>query len=351
VRNRYFAVFIAVLAASLYGISIPVSKLLLVEIPPTLMAALLYLGAGFGMLLVNIIKTLSNAAKLEAKISRKELPYIAGTIALDIAAPILLMVGLKTTAAASASLLNNFEIVTTSLIALLVFKEAVGRRMWLAIALITFSTIILSVQDISSFNLSIGSIFIVLAAVCWGFENNFTRMLSIKDPLQIVVVKGLGSGTGALIIVIFLNEFSNSLLYIGYALALGFVAYGLSIYFYISAQRELGAARTCAYYAAAPFIGVLLSWVILQEAVSISFLVALVIMLVGSYFAISENHCHFHFHCEEIHDHRHNHSDNHHNHVHQNETSSEHSHAHDHERLKHDHEHLPDLHHKHTHQE
>lgn len=186
--KRYFTVFTALLAAALYGISIPVSKLLLVEISPTFMAALLYLGAGFGMLLVNLLKTLSNAARLEARISREELPYIAGTIALDIAAPILLMVGLKTTAAASASLLNNFEIVTTSLIALLVFKEAVGSRMWLAIALITFSTIILSVQDFSSLNLSIGSIFIVLATVCWGFENNFTRMLSIKDPLQIVVV-------------------------------------------------------------------------------------------------------------------------------------------------------------------
>jgi len=348
-RNKSFAVFTAVLAAALYGISIPFSKLLLVEIPPTFMAALLYLGAGFGMLLVNLLKTLSNAARLEAKISRKELPYIAGTIALDIAAPILLMVGLKTTAAASASLLNNFEIVTTSLIALLVFKEAVGRRMWLAITLITFSTIILSVQDFNSLNLSIGSIFIVLAALCWGFENNFTRMLSIKDPSQIVVVKGLGSGIGALIIVILLKEFSNSLLYIGYALLLGFVAFGLSIYFYIAAQRELGAARTCAYYAAAPFIGVLLSWVILREPVSISFLVALVIMLVGSYFAMTENHCHFHFHLEEVHDHRHNHSDNHHNHVHQNEISGEHSHAHDHGRLKHDHEHLPDLHHKHTH--
>jgi drug/metabolite transporter (DMT)-like permease len=348
-RNRSFAVFTAVLAASLYGISIPVSKLLLVEIPPTFMAVLLYLGAGLGMLLVNIVISLSSAARLEAKISRQELPYIAGTIALDIAAPILLMVGLKTTAASSASLLNNFEIVTTSLIALLVFKEAVGRRMWLAIILITFSTIILSVQDFSNLNLSIGSIFIILAAVCWGFENNFTRMLSIKDPLQIVVVKGLGSGTGALIIVILLKEFSNSLLYIGYTLLLGFVAYGLSIYFYISAQRELGAARTCAYYAAAPFIGVILSWMILQESVSSSFLVALFIMLVGSYFAITENHCHHHAHLVEFHEHRHNHSDNHHNHVHQNEISSEHSHAHDHKPLTHDHDHLPDSHHKHTH--
>jgi drug/metabolite transporter (DMT)-like permease len=348
-EKRLFAVFIAVLAAALYGISIPVSKLLLVEISPTFMAALLYLGAGFGMLLVNYIKTLSNAARLEAKICRKDLPYIAGTIALDIAAPILLMVGLKTTAAASASLLNNFEIVSTSLIALLVFKEAVGGRMWLAITLITFSTIILSVQDFSSLNLSIGSIFIVLATVCWGFENNFTRMLSIKDPLQIVVVKGLGSGTGALIIVILFSEFSSSLLYIVYALLLGFVAYGLSIYFYISAQRELGAARTCAYYAAAPFIGVILSWVILQETISGSFLIALAIMLVGSYFAITEKHCHIHAHLEEIHEHRHNHSDDHHNHLHQHEACIEHSHAHAHERLTHDHEHLPDSHHKHIH--
>ncbi|MFU8795365.1 MAG: EamA family transporter [Dethiobacteria bacterium] len=349
--KRNFAVFTALLAAVLYGISMPVSKLLLTEIPPTLMAALLYLGAGFGMLAVNLVKIAKNTEQLEAKVTKKELPYIAGTIALDVAAPILLMVGLKTTAAASASLLNNFEIVATSLIALLVFKEAVGHRMWLAITLISLSTIILSVQDFSNLNFSAGSIFIILAAICWGFENNFTRMLSIKDPLQIVIVKGFGSGIGALIIAIFLQEFSSSILYIGSALLLGFIAYGLSIYFYISAQRELGAARTCAYYAAAPFIGVILSWILLREPITGYFLVALVIMLLGTYYAITENHCHSHIHLEEAHNHRHNHSDGHHNRIHSNFTNddSDHSHAHVHEKTEHDHEHLPDVHHKHIH--
>lgn len=349
IGKSYFAIFTAVLAAILYGISVPVSKVLLTEIPPTFMAALLYLGAGLGMFLVNFIKSLRLAEPVEAKLTRKELPYVAGTIALDVAAPILLMIGLVTTTAASASLLNNFEIVATSLIALLIFKEAIGRRMWVAIGLITLSSIILSVQGLGTLTFSLGSLLIILAAVCWGLENNFTRKLSLKDPLQIVVVKGFGSGTGALIVAIFLNEFSANILFIGYALMLGFVAYGLSIYFYISAQRELGAARTCAYYAAAPFVGVVLSWVILQEAISGLFLVALAIMLVGTYFAVTEKHCHLHVHLEEAHDHRHNHLDGHHNHSHCNKINGEHSHGHVHEKTEHDHGHLPDLHHKHTH--
>lgn len=349
-NNKKLKPFIlAILAAVLYSISSPVSKLLLVEIPPTLMAALLYLGAGFGMLLVNIIKVSSRKEQIEARMTKKELPYIIAMIALDIAAPILLMLGLSMTAAANASLLNNFEIVATSLIALFIFKESIGKRMWLAISLITLSSIVLSVSDFSSLSFSPGSIFVVLACVCWGFENNCTRMLSLKDPLQIVVVKGFGSGIGSLVISVALHEYSQNRIYIALALLLGFVAYGLSIFFYISAQRELGAARTSAYYATAPFIGVLISWLVLQEKITESFLVALVIMLIGAYFAISEKHNHVHVHMAITHEHKHNHADGHHNHVHIPEVVEEHSHAHTHEALKHEHDHLPDLHHRHAH--
>ncbi|MBN2222454.1 MAG: DMT family transporter, partial [Vallitaleaceae bacterium] len=133
------------------------------------------------------------------------------------------------------------------------------------------------------------------------------------------------------------------------ALLLGFVAYGLSIFFYIRAQRELGAARTSAFYAAAPFLGVLISWVVLQEAITESFLIALLIMLIGTYFAVSEDHKHMHTHYVEKHEHKHNHLDGHHNHHHDEEVVGEHSHEHEHEELTHKHSHLPDIHHRHTH--
>lgn len=344
---------LAILAASLYGISAPVSKLLLVELSPTLMAALLYLGAGFGMLMVNAIKILLKKERLEARMTIQELPYVVGMILLDIAAPIFLMLGLTMTTSSTASLLNNFEIVATSMIALFIFKEAVGKRMWVAIVLITLSSMILSVDDLSSLSFSAGSLFVVLARICWGFENNCTRMLSLKDPLQIVVVKGFGSGLGALLITWYRQDIKGSLMYVGIALLLGFVAYGLSIYFYIRAQRALGAARTSAYYAAAPFIGVIISWIVLKESISNTFLVSLGIMLVGTYFAISEDHAHKHAHESTRHEHKHSHDDGHHGHTHESETkgehSQEHSHEHVHEGIEHVHKHMPDLHHRHSH--
>ena len=343
------SILMAIVAAALYGISSPMSKLLLVEIPPTLMAALLYLGAGLGMMMVNIIKVLCKKEQIEAKMTKKELPYIIGMVVLDIMAPVFLMLGLTMTTSANASLLNNFEIVATSLIALFIFKEAIGKRMWIAIALITLSSIILSVEDFSSLTFSIGSFFVIVACISWGFENNCTRMLSMKDPLQIVVIKGFGSGIGSLIISLALKEYSSNILYIFLALILGFVAYGLSIFFYIFAQRELGAARTSAYYAAAPFMGVLISWLVLQERITGSFLIAIIIMLIGAYFAVSENHKHSHIHVKEVHEHKHNHDDNHHNHTHETEVLGEHCHEHTHEKMEHKHAHMPDLHHRHTH--
>lgn len=346
---KFKAAGLAILAALLYGISSPVSKILLKEIPPTLMAALLYLGAGFGMAGVSIYKMLSKSEQIEAKMTLKEMPYIVGMIVLDIAAPILLMLGLSLTTSANASLLNNFEIVATGLIALFLFKETIGKRMWLAIGLITLSSVILSVSDFSSFSFSIGSIFVVLACLSWGLENNCTRMLSLKDPLQIVVVKGFGSGIGSLIICFGLKSFSTNWLYMGAALLLGFVAYGMSIYLYIRAQRDLGAARTSAFYATAPFIGVIISWVVLREPITASFTIALLIMLVGTYFAVTEDHEHSHEHMLETHEHKHRHDDDHHDHEHEGLVIGEHSHVHTHEPKKHKHAHLPDMHHRHVH--
>jgi len=161
--NPYKATFFAILAAALYAISSPASKLLLEVIPPTRMASFLYLGAGFGMAIVGFIKNRKAGEKTEARLTKQELPFTIGMVVLDIAAPIFLMIGLTMTTPANASLLNNFEIVATTLIALLLFKESISRRLWVAISLITLSSIILSVEDISSFSFSFGSIFVLLA--------------------------------------------------------------------------------------------------------------------------------------------------------------------------------------------
>jgi drug/metabolite transporter (DMT)-like permease len=343
------AVITAVFAAALYGISAPISKLLLRELPPTLMAALLYLGAGVGMLAVKYARRFRFQEQKEAKLTKQEMPYVIAMILLDIGAPILLMTGLLFTEPANVALLNNFEIVATASIALLLFKEAIGRRMWIAIGFISLSSIVLSLEGTRSLDFSIGSIFILLACCCWGFENNCTRMLSIKDPIQIVIIKGIGSGSGALIISIIIGQYSRHLPSILFALLVGFVAYGLSIYFYIKAQRVLGAARTSAYYATAPFIGVILSWIIFREGITLQFLIALVIMLLGSYFAVSEVHNHPHVHDLMTHEHKHNHTDGHHTHNHNQEVIGEHSHVHTHETIRHNHAHTPDTHHSHTH--
>lgn len=287
-KNR-IAILWAVLAAALYAISSPVSKILLDKVPPTLMASLLYLGAGLGMSVIALFRYKTGKFKKELKLTKKELPYTVGMIILDILAPIFLMIGLTMTTAENVSLLNNFEIVATSLIALLIFKESIGKRLWLAIGLITISSIILSFENIKSLSFSFGSILILLASICWGLENNFTRMLSVKDPLQVVIIKGFGSGLGSLIIAFIIKETSKNVPYIIASLLLGFFAYGLSIYFYVYAQRELGAAKTSAYYAVAPFIGVALSFIIFRQIPTIMFIIALLIMIIGAYFASTES--------------------------------------------------------------
>ena len=283
--SKHLSILWAILAAALYAVNAPVSKLLLRDATPAMMAAMLYLGAGIGMLLLGMARQRLKIGKNEQKLTRKDLPFAVGMIVLDIAAPICLMIGLTSTTSANASLLNNFEIVATSVIALLVFKEAIGKRLWLAIGLITLSSVILSVEDASSLHFSAGSLFVLLACVCWGFENNCTRMMSQSDPLEIVVLKGFGSGLGSLAIAFAVGEQLPPLRLILCALLLGFVSYGLSIFFYVYAQRKLGAAKTSAYYAFSPFIGVLLSLLIFQEIPSLSFWAALLIMALGAYFA------------------------------------------------------------------
>lgn len=273
----------AVLAAALYAMNAPFSKLLLEYLPPTVMAGFLYVGAGVGMILIALVRRIRKKPQNEARLAKSELPYTVAMILLDIAAPIFLMIGLNATTAANASLLNNFEIVATAIIALAVFKESISPRLWCGILFVTASCAVLSFEDISSLSFSYGSLFVLLAAVCWGFENNCTRKISSKDPLQIVLLKGIFSGGGSLIIGFIRGEKIACLWVVIAACAVGFVAYGLSIYFYVYAQRQLGAARTSAYYAVAPFISVLLSLIIFRQLPDISYLAALLLMAVGTW--------------------------------------------------------------------
>lgn len=287
--NKTKATFYAFLAAALYALNSPLSKLMLLRVPAAMMAGLLYLGAGLGLLPLLFFQSRQNHLKAELPLTRKELPFTASMIVLDIAAPVFLMIGLSSSSAASASLLNNFEIAATALIALLLFHEPVGKRLWAAIVLVTLASIILSFEHTDSLSFSHGSLFVLLACVCWGFENNCTRKLSSKNPLEIVIVKGFGSGTGSLLIALIRREHLTDYSCLFPALLLGFVAYGLSILFYIYAQRGLGAAKTSTYYAVSPFIGALLSLLLFREIPSCSFFIALLFMLAGTWLANSES--------------------------------------------------------------
>lgn len=282
------AVGYALTAALCYGLSAPFSKLLLEQISPSFLAALLYLGAGLGMWLVSFVDSPMGNRKAEIPLDRKDLPLLTAMVLLDTAAPILLLLGLSCTTPATVSLLNNFEIVATALIACWWFKEKVGKRLWMAILLITWACILLTVDDFSALSFSPGAVLALSASICWGFENNTTRLLSAKNPIQIVIVKGFGSGSMALLLAAFLDGLAFKPFYILGALALGALAYGCSVYFYILAQRQLGAARTGIYYAFAPFMGVLVSFMVIGQTIGLSFCAALSLMILGSYLAATE---------------------------------------------------------------
>ncbi|MGN0754310.1 MAG: DMT family transporter [Aristaeellaceae bacterium] len=272
----------ALLAAALYAVSVPLSKQLMNQVAPTMMAAFLYLGAGLGLGMYGLVERRIGRGKRADPLTRKELPYTVAMVVLDIAAPILLMLGISMSNSASVSLLNNFEIVATSIIALVIFGEAISRRLWLAIALVTLASAILSFEGTQALAFSRGSLLVLGACLCWGFENNCTKMISNKSSVEIVVIKGTFSGLGSLVVALIAGERLPALGWIACVLALGFVAYGLSIHFYIMAQKDLGAAKTSAFYAVAPFLGVAFSMLLLNERPGVRFYVALCIMLIST---------------------------------------------------------------------
>lgn len=274
------AVIFAVLAAALYALSTPFSKVIMNEIPASFMAGFLYLGAGTGMLITNAFRK-DTTTSVKA-FSHSDIPYLIGMVVLDIIAPIMLMLALTSSPAANISLINNFEIVATSVIALIIFREKISGKLWTGIILITVASIMLSFEGTESLVFTKYSVFALIACVAWGFENNCTRKLSSGDSIKIVVIKGLGSGIGAIIVAVCAGEQISLSVNILYALLLGFVAYGLSVFFYIKAQKELGAAKTSAYYAVSPFIGALLSLIIYRSLPNLLFLLSCMIMVIGT---------------------------------------------------------------------
>lgn len=344
-KRKNISAIYAILAALFYSINIPISKILLNYVQPKMMAAFLYLGAGLGLLIYSFIK--KDLGKNEP-LTKDELPYTIGMVVLDIAAPIFLMLGLTKTSSANASLLNNFEIVATSLIAMLIFKEVISKRLAISIFLVTVSSVLLSFEGTGSFSFNLGSLLVLAAACCWGLENNCTRKLSSKSSVKITTIKGISCGIGSLVIAFATGEKAPKLSLIFAVLVLGFVAYGLSINFYIKAQKDLGAAKTGAYYSIAPFLGVILSMVLLGERPKLHFYIGLAIMLTATaltvFDTISLQHTH-----EHIHTHTHEHSHRNLVHTHAHDHAHAHIHAHTEDSTVHTHEHKTIENHNHKH--
>ena len=346
-KTKNIATFYAILAAALYAINVPLSKILLNHAGPTMMVSFLYLGAGLGLFIYSLIEKATGKQVKREPLTKKELPYTIAMVALDIAAPIFLMFGISMTNSANVSLLNNFEIVATSIIALVVFKEIVSKKLWFAIALVTVASAILSFEGVGSFTFNGGSLFVLGACLCWGLENNCTKMISNKSSVEIVIIKGTFSGLGSLICAFIVGEHLPAIQWILCILLLGFVAYGLSIHFYIMAQKDLGAAKTSAYYSVAPFLGVVFSFILLNERPGVQFYIALIIMVISTYLMVKDTialqhthehehiHTHEHAHGDMIHTHEHKHI---HTHLHTHGGDSE-NHTHKHELNEHSHSH------------
>ena len=341
-------VWLALLAAALFGASTPVAKALLTENSPQLLAGLLYLGSGTGLLVVWLIR---RGGRHETSLSRNDLPWLAGAIAVGgVIGPLLLMYGLLRTPASSASLLLNLEAVFTSVIAWLLFREHVPLRIAAGMLAIVAGGGLLSWQGQVHWGTISGPLTIAAACLCWAIDNNLTQKVSAADPVQIAQLKGLIAGLVNTTFAFSLGARLPAMLPLTGALLVGFLGYGLSLVCFVLALRQLGTARTGAYFSLAPFIGAGLSLILYREQPTWPFLSAAALMGLGLWLHLSERHEHWHEHELLEHSHAHVH-DEHHRHEHSPEDPPEepHIHVHRHERLRHAHPHYPDIHHRHPH--
>lgn len=337
----------------MFGSVVPVAKTLLSGAGPVTLAGMFYLGAGIGMLFYKLLNRNKHNNNDEAPLCRNDIPWLILIItAGGVIAPILLLTGLTAVPAGTASLLLNGELVMTALIAVIFFHEPLGKRSGTAIIIIVIASLLLSFDPNEEFGITPAAILIIGACVCWGIDNNATGGISAKDPVTIVIIKGIGAGIISLLLACIIGEHTqiDGMPLIIIALIAGFLGYGVSILFFVKAIRTLGAARTGALFATAPFIGMITSLIFLSEIPNIQIILAFILMVAGVIFITTENHIHIHRHMPLVHNHRHTHNDGHHTHTHLNGNSTlEHAHMHSHEQIVHIHEHMPDIHHIHEH--
>lgn len=346
------AVIFALLSAALFGASTPAAKLLLGTVHPAILAGLLYCGAGIGVAILRRIASVSSAhARRETALRKGDIPWLAGAIvAGGIAGPLLLMVGLLRTDATTASLLLTFEGVATALLAWFAFHENFDRRVAAGIAFLVLGAIVLAWSGQPTFSSLAGLAAIVGACLAWGLDNNLTRKVSLADPLEIVVWKGLVAGPVNLLIGLWAGGILPAPDATGLAGLIGFLSYGVSLALFVYALRHLGTARTGAYFSTAPFIGAVVAIVVLREPLTFQIAIAGVLMVIGVWLHLTEEHVHAHEHAPLIHSHAHVH-DEHHQHEHgpDDPAGEPHSHVHRHVWMKHAHPHVPDMHHTHRH--
>jgi drug/metabolite transporter (DMT)-like permease len=350
--QRYALVALA--AAALFGASTPAAKLLLGEVPPLGLAGMLYLGSGSGLLGWRLLRGFSRTARSrEAALTREDLPWLAGAVVCGGGiAPVLLLMGLRATGAATASLLLNLESVLTTLLAAALFREAVAARVWIATALIVGGGALLGWQPGSAGEWSWPALAIAGACFFWALDNNLTRKISGVDPVTIAATKGLCAGSINLGLALISGMQWPSAGAMLSSLALGFASYGISLVLFILALRHLGSARASAHFSAAPFFGAAIAVAWLGEPLTVSLILALLLMAAATGLLLRETHAHSHTHEPLIHSHRHVH-DAHHHHSHETLDADPgpepHAHPHRHDPLTHAHPHLPDIHHRHPH--
>lgn len=336
-------------AALLFGAGTPLAKLLLAQASPWLLAALLYLGSGLGLAL---LRRLRRAPPV--RLARGEAGWLAGAIAAGgVAGPVLLMVGLAGMPASAASLLLNAEAVFTALLAWFVFRENVDRRVALGMLAIVAGGLVLAWPGRMGWPQWQPALCVVAACLAWAIDNNLTRKVALVDASWIAMAKGLAAGATNLVLALALGAAWPPLPVVGAAALVGFASYGASLALFVVGLRELGTARTGAYFSVAPFFGAVLAIALLGEAVTVPLLAAGVLMAIGVALHLSERHEHRHVHepLEHAHEHVHGAGDVHHEHVHEPAVApgTRHSHPHRHEPMAHSHPHFPDAHHRHGH--
>ena len=341
----------ALASAALFGASTPFAKLMLGQgTNPWLLAGLLYLGSGVGLSTVLLARCRMSERSAEAPLRRADLPWLLLVVlAGGVIGPLLLMLGLARTPASSAALLLNLEGLATMAIAWIAFRENVDRRILIGAAAILAGAVALSWNG-GPAPIGWGAVLIIGACIAWGVDNNLTRKLSSADPIQITAAKGLIAGTINLTLAIANGAtLPAPVLALGAGLV-GLLGYGISLVLFVLALRQLGSARTGAYFSTSPFIGALLAIFMFGEPVTAHLVFAGVLMGIGIYLHLVERHDHKHVHENLEHEHRHLH-DEHHRHAHNagNPAGEPHTHRHSHAPLVHSHPHYPDLHHRHGH--